>query len=244
MKKFIAIFFIIIVIFFCLIVFLNIPATTAQCINYNCRIITIPLYLKGLDFFERHYNYAFLAKEIAKDSKNSRERLMRIFEWAYSNIRPVPDGLPVVDDHAWHIIIRGYGTDDQVQDVFTTLCNYNGINAFFDYVYGKHENDKKYLSFAKINDKWFVFDAGNGVYFVNNRGDFASTGEILKGDWKPVSLSSGSRPFDYAPYFKNLKSVNCNDWYLMRAALQSPLRRLMFWIRKEIPSPFRGGGHK
>ena len=56
---------------------------------------------------------------------------MEIFIWTCENIRKQPDGLPVIDDHVWHIIIRGYGEPDQSSDVFTTLCNYAGIRAFY-----------------------------------------------------------------------------------------------------------------
>ncbi len=114
---------------------ININVTTEQCINYRCHSIRIPLYLKVLDFFDRHYHYKQLVREIIKNEKTDEGRVIKIFTWTYGNIRKVPSGFPVIDDHVWHIIIRGYGANDQFQDVFSTLCNYAGLEANFYYLF-------------------------------------------------------------------------------------------------------------
>ena len=110
------------------------PATTRQGIDFRQRTILQPLYLKAMDFISRDGHYRLLAREIVQGAATDEARALQIYAWTRDHIRPVPPGLPVVDDHIWHIIIRGYGTDDQVNDVFTTLCAYAGLSAFWDWL--------------------------------------------------------------------------------------------------------------
>ena len=94
---------------FCIsVVLLNLTVTTRQGKNYEVKVIKMPLYLKLLDFFDRHYNYGFLVKRIVGNSKNKKEAVLKIFEWTNDNLKRSPAGLPSVDDHVWHIIVRGY----------------------------------------------------------------------------------------------------------------------------------------
>jgi len=58
---------------------LNINVTTQQGINYQWQTIEIPLYLKILDFFDRHYNYKWTVKRITGDSKTEKEKVFKIF---------------------------------------------------------------------------------------------------------------------------------------------------------------------
>ena len=116
-------------------ILLNLSVTTRQGIDYKLSSIEIPLYLKTLDFFDRYYNLKELVKKIVKNTDRDEEKVMKIFAWTYSNIKKAPQGLPIVDDHIWYTIVRGYGVHDQFQDIFTTLCNISGIDAFFSEVY-------------------------------------------------------------------------------------------------------------
>lgn len=213
---------------FIIILILNFDVTTKQCINYACRENKIPLYLKVIDFFDRHYNYKQLVKNITEGTGSDDERALKILEWTITNIKRVPSGLPIVDDHVFHIIIRGYGADDQYQDVFTTLCNYAGSKAFFILVSREADAKKKPLSFVKLSRGWSVFDAYNGVYFKNKNAEIASFKDLLTGNWQVVILAGGEIP-DYQGYFKGLGSVNFKNWEFSRAAIQSPFRRIIFW---------------
>jgi len=212
----------------CIVFFLNLNVTTKQCIDYRCHAIQLPLYLKTLDFFDRHFNYKQLVKKIIQDAKNDEERALKIFSWTYNNIKRNPEGLPIMDDHVWYTIVRGYGVDDQFQDVFTTLCHYAGLDAFFDLLPSEKDKEIKPLSFVKLGDDWFIFDAYNGVYFKNARGKMASVKDLSSGDWQIVSLSRNELP-NYRDYFQNLNSINYRNYRSSRAALQSPLNRLIFW---------------
>jgi len=210
---------------------LNIKASTRQGINFQWHTLKIPLYLKVLNFIDRHYNYKELVKQITSGAKNDQEKVMVIFKWTHENIRRAPEGFPIVDDHVWHIIVRGYGSDDQISDVFTTLCNYAGTDAFFRWIEEGENKSLLPLSFVKIKRRWSVFDPYRGVYFKNNKGDLASVEDIVKGDWLIANTDSpGSAYINYAQYFKNLQLIK--GMWLTRANTQSPLNRFKFEIKK------------
>jgi len=123
-KKAIIVLSIILVVLISLGLLLNKEVTTKQGIDYKLQTIRIPLYLKMLNFYNRHYGYKWLTKRIIDKKTTDDEKAMALFDWTISNLKKQPRELRAVDDHVWHIIIRGYGTHDQFSDVFTTLCNY------------------------------------------------------------------------------------------------------------------------
>ena len=209
----------------------NQEVTVNRSTNFQVKKIKIPLYLKILDFIDRHYNYRELVKQITFGAKTDQERIMRIFKWTHENIRKAPEGLPIIDDHVWHIIIRGYGVDDQVADVFTTLCNYAGTDAFFSWIKAANQAHRIPLSFVKMKGRWVVLDPHNGNYFKSTRGGLAAIEEIIKGDWLIENIYSSNAPgVSYAQYLKNL--IPIKDVNLIRANIQSPFNRLKFEIKK------------
>ncbi|MBL7196542.1 MAG: transglutaminase domain-containing protein [Candidatus Omnitrophica bacterium] len=217
-----------------IIVLLNIKVSTRQGINFNVHTIKIPLYLKTLDFFDRHYNYKWTVQRIIGDSKTEEEKALKIFAWTYENIRKAPEGSPVIDDHVWHIIIRGYGVNDQSCDVFATLCNYAGLGAFFANAYNTDKTSAIPLSFVNIRGVWSVLDPFNGAYFVNHSGIAASVEQINRGDWVKMSLSgANSEELDYKEYFDGLSEIKCAG--LSRANIQSPLKRFIYQVKKIFP---------
>jgi len=229
MKKIIFFPLAVIIFILCAVFLLNISAATRQCVNYKCRVISVPLYLKAMDFLDRHFNYAHLTKTVIEGAKNDEERVLRLLEWTYRNIKKAPNGLPVVDDHIWYTIVRGYGVSDQFQDAFTTLCNYAKLNAFFCWVNSDDRLKRAPLSFVRLDNKWYLFDAESGVYFINAKGKIADINDLSAGDWRAVGLSNAQIP-DYSVYFGNIKLMDLENYGLSRPAIQSPLRRLFFWI--------------
>ena len=216
-------------------VLLNINVATKQCINYQCYTHKLPLYLKILDFFDRHYNYKQLVGSITKDATNEQERVMKIFEWTYENIKKVPAGFSVIDDHVWYIIIRGYGVSDQASDVFTTLCNYAGIDAFYTWVMTPDCSKKVPLSFVKIKDKWYIFDPYNSVYFKNKQGYLADLETIRSNNACLIESKYNEPMIDYTIYFNSLPSIKEVGLIgLNRANIQSPFKRFIFEIKKRI----------
>ena len=191
-----------------IIVILNTGVSTKQGVNYKVHTLRMPLYLKILDFFGRHYNYKLIVERITGDSSGEKDKVLKIFEWTHKNIRKTPEGYPVIDDHVWNIIVRGYGEDDQSSDVFTTLCNYAGLDAFLSWIDTKSHDYYIVLSFVRINGALRVFDPYNGVYFKNNKGKLADIEEIGKGNWLIEKINtSNSHDVEYANYFKNLTLI-------------------------------------
>lgn len=212
---------------------LNMDVTTRQGVNYQIYTIRIPLYFKLLGFFDRHYNYKELVRKIVKGVNNEKEKVMKIFEWTCQNIRKVPEGFPIIDDHVWHIIIRGYGTADQASDVFTTLCNYAGIDAFFSWEYSQDRTRNIPLSFVKIEGQWYIFDPYRGVYFKDAQGELMDLEAIRsKKPWLIEAKGNKDPGIDYAVYFGNLRSIK--KLGLTRPNIQFPLKRIIFEVERWI----------
>jgi hypothetical protein len=233
MKKPLSALFLCIFIIISIAFILNIGVSTRRCVNYKCASLKIPLYLKVLDFFDRHYNYKQLVKNIISVKDGNEERAIKIFAWVCGNIRKSPQGLPVIDDHVWYIIVRGYGASDQFHDVFTTLCNYAGVDAFFAFIPAKGRAAKIPLSFVRINKRWAVFDPYSGVYFKNSSGEIASVEQIMAGDWAVFNFAAANKQnSDYAAYLGDLGPVG--NIGLNRANTQLPLKRLMLELKKRF----------
>jgi hypothetical protein len=208
---------------------LNIEVSTRQGVDYKVRTIKLPLYLKLLDFFDRHYHYKLLAESIVRGQKEDEEKVLRILGWTSQNMKRQPESLSTVDDHVWYTIVRGYGSSDQFSDVFITLCNYAGFKGLFTLIIEPETKSKLILSFVKIKDRWFVFDPFNGVYFRSADGKLADLSLIKKGAYNVVSLRENPL-IDYPNFFKAIPSLD--DSSLARSQIQSPLRRLFYEMRK------------
>jgi len=180
---------------------------------------------------DRHYNYKQLVQRIIKNEHDEQKKVTKIFSWTYHNIKKQPENLPVIDDHVWHIIVRRYGVIDQSCDVFATLCNYAGIDAFFCDVSAKDKDKKIVLSFARVHNRWYVFDPYNGVYFINTAGELADISAVKKGYCRLEYLGVPKKAvLDYRIYFDNMPDPK--DVGLKRERIQSPFKRLIYELRK------------
>ena len=217
-----------------LLLMLTTEVTYKQGINFQVQTIRIPLYLKVLDFFGRHYHYKNLAGKIIDSADSDTERALKILSWIDNNIRVVPQGYPIVDDHIWHIVIRGYGTMDQCNDLFTTLCAYAGLRAFWRWASPKDSTIYLPLSYVEVNKRWLVFDPYYGNYFRNKDGAIASVDDII------LDLSLVKNPAKvtlvhgivYERYFENLKPIG--KVKTARVEKQVPLKRLFYEITRRI----------
>lgn len=209
---------------------LNVKVITKYGKDYIVYEKQIPLYLKITSFIDRHFQYNELVREITKGCSNKQEKVMAILTWVNKNIKHQPKDLPVLDDHVWHTIVRGYGISDNFSDVFTTLCNYAGIDAFFTKVYTQDRSRRILLSFVRINGRWSVFDPYYGVYFKNKNGNFANIEEIKSKNDVIIETVSGKAKIEYTAFFNNLHSIK--DMSLHRSNIQSPINRLLFELKK------------
>lgn len=210
----------------------HVPSTIRQGINFQQHTITEPLFLKALDFIDRHHHYRLLARDITQGARSDEERMLRLFQWTHEHIRPVPESLPIVDDHIWHIIVRGYGTNDQVNDVFTTLCVYAGLPAFWQWLSAGSPAQKFAVSFVKLQNRWVVVDPSHQRVFRRPDGTWAGP-EDLRAD--PALVSRGTKPLlvygvPYERYFAGFPTVQ--EPRALRAKLQMPLYRLWYEVNR------------
>lgn len=154
----------------------------------------------------RDYEYQRLAAELTRGAASEEAKAEELLRWTHAEIRPVPPGWPVVDDHIRHIIIRGYGQPDQMADVFATLATYAGVPAFWRAVRGGPKPGRWIASFVKINGRWTVWDAAGGVAFRDPYGRLMSVEEL---GLAPLAVPS-----------------------VLRAEKQMPLRRALFELRR------------
>jgi len=220
--------------FLCSIALLNKKVTTKHGVDYKVSRITMPLYLKVLNFYYRHFNYKWLAKRITDHLDTKEDKILRLFYWTHETIKPQPKSLPVMDSHPWDVYVRGYGVSDNFYDLFTTLCNYIGADAFFTALYSKDTGKHIQLSFVRIKRGWVALDPLNGFYFRNHTGGLATIEEIIEQDWHIVKLSQTDiTKVNYEQYIvENLPKIERIGSGLNRANTQSPINRLKLQLHK------------
>ncbi|MDP3791609.1 MAG: hypothetical protein Q8R38_06170 [Candidatus Omnitrophota bacterium] len=212
-----------------IICILNISVVTKQGVDCRLHEIKLPLYLKILNFVDRHYNYKHIVKSITGDTKDDNAKAIKILNWVYTNVRKSPKELPSIDDHPLHVLIRGYGAGDQFEDIFTILCTYAGMDAFFK-MFLNSSNRIYYISFVKIRGKWCPLSAFDGVYLTKN-GSIASVNDILLDKKLLAPFISNLGNFETDTFLREIDNIDFNVWSV-RAKGQSPGGRLLCIIRK------------
>jgi hypothetical protein len=226
---------IVFLLFLSLIALLNINVSTRQGTDYKVSRMTMPLYLKVLNFYDRHFNYKWLAKQITGHLDTKEDKILRLFHWTYETIKPKPESLPIMDSHPWDVYMRGYGVTDNFHDLFSTLCNYIGTDAFFDVLNSKDKVHSIMLSFVRLKRGWVAFDPCRGIYFRNHTGGLATIEEMDEQDWHIVKLAQRniSKAY-YEEYFdENLPNIieRIGSGFT-RANTQSPINRLKLQLHK------------
>lgn len=206
-----------------LVVVARTPTTSEVYVNFEPRPITEPLYAKVVAFIDRDIQMRQLSLRIVGDASDPVEKADRLLHWTHDNIRPTPTGLPIVDDHPYSIVIRGYGQPDQAADVFANLAAYAGMNGGL--VYSKRPNGFNYYVFAviRINGADRVFDVREGRALRRPDGGLATVDE-LKAD---PSILDGLPPPDAAggvPY--SVLIANLDSGTIRRPSNQMPLWRI------------------
>lgn len=208
---------------------LNMEVSIQQGRDFVVSPVKMSLYMKIIDFWTRYNHHKLLVKNITKDCKSDREILEVLFKWTSTNIRPVPHGFPIFDDHVDNIIIRGYGTDDQSADVFTTLITVAGLKGG---IYLTKIFPEKYVhavSIVELNNRLLLFDTYYNLYFLNKDGDIASLDEIRDDIDIVKRVANGFKiedKYEYVRFFQGLKPVNNLGW--TKADMQMPLNRLIY----------------
>ena len=218
-----------------IILVLNIETSITVGVNWRYRQVKMPLYVKWIEFVGRHYEYERLSKEIRAGCKTDEEKVLALLRWTHANLRDLPQGMPVHDDHILNIIIRGYAVPEQFQDVFTTLCTYSNINAFFKRIYDKSHKARYAISFVKLDGRWRVFDAYHSLYFRTRTGEIAGIDDIMK----DPSIVSGKDAdalmvygVPYKEFFHDLSGIS--KPHTTRPEKQMPLHRIIYETRQAL----------
>lgn len=212
-----------------LAVFLNIPLSTKEGVNFKVRTIRIPLYIKVIEFLDRDYRYKILAKEITAGCENDEEKTIALFDWVIKNIHDTPKGFDVIDNHVLDIIIRRYGASDQKADVFTTLCLYAGLPAFWRVENIDDGSRRIVLSYVKLSGKWCVIDVQRKIIIRKDNGELASVEDIIS-DMSIVKREGEKAGIDsYEKYFIGLEPINKN--FISKEEKQKPFYRIMYELQ-------------
>ena len=164
----------------------------------------VPYYVKAFGLFYRDWMYKGLAGEIAGKESDDLKKVLAILSWVSGNIMPdVPRGLKETDDNSFNVIIRQYGTKEQVNEVFAMLCLYAGVQAGWDKCYNADKSKTVIFAFAKVKNRWLIFDVPRHRYFLNKNGDVASVRDYLKGD----VVLSGDESAAYKEYLDDIKEM-------------------------------------
>lgn len=208
----------------------HIPTATRQGVNFVVSERSLPLWVKAVDFVDRDANLDRLASDVLGGASTDEERLRLAFAWTRANIRPTPAGFPIIDDHVWHVVVRGYGQDDQQADVFTILLHYAGVPAYWIYIGQKPELA---LSLALVGGEWRPVDVTNGVIFRSAGGSLATVEELAAAPAAFVAQGPATyRELPYARPFERFRAPVPPE--LTRAEMQMPLRRLWQELKRVV----------
>ena len=224
-------------------------------INYKVTEYEIPIYLKIIDFYDRHYNYKYLVKNINRNNNNENDIILNTTKWIKNNIKKIPEDVDIIDNHALTIFERRLGNDDQFSDLLSVLLVYSNIDSFY---IAKFNQIRHPLTFFKIDNYWSIIDPYYGIYFTNNVRLFASIEDIKNEKWQTSNLDYEKiNRLNYKDTFENkfnnydeLKNYYNTIFYYLptsneidqtnifyrggRSYTQNPLGRIKYEIYKKI----------
>lgn len=244
MNRKITIILFLIIIFLITFFILNKETTRKIAINYKTIEYKIPTYLKLFDFFDRHFAYKYLVKNLSLKDSSIEDKIYKTTLWVNLNIKKVPEGVDVVDYHPLTIVKRRLGVQDQFNDILSVLLVYQDIDSFF---IKKFKNISHPLTFFKIDDYWSVIDPYHGFFFINENQTFASIEELKTTNWEIVNLKKEKKDHlnlvnNYKKhksyyqkifnYIKSTKQIESTNIYERggRSYIQKPLNRLKYEI--------------
>ena len=245
-----------IVIFFILIA--QVDTERKISINYEVWVYKIPVYLKLLDFMNRHYNYKHLADNINNKNSTDKDKIINTTNWVISNIKKINlnQDIDIVDHHPLTIVERRLGIDEQFSDILSVLLVYSNIDSFFTLIKLDNVDDYYPLTFFKIYDYWSIVDPQNGIFFLDEKNNFINIDNLKKQKFNLVEknlriinhdnfleyFDSNYKDFNEIKFFYNQLIVNLptsnqinsvNKFYRGgRSYTQDPLGRINYELLK------------
>ena len=216
---------------------LLLPLSTRQGVDYRVTEYRIPAYVKAIDFLQRHLQYQILVSRICAGQPSDADCVMAIFDWTHQHIRPTPDGWPIVDDHPLHIVIRGYGDNDQMADIFTVLAGYVGVPAYFVWITNPvRPDDVLALALVRLEGRWAVFDVERHVVFRTRGGQLASVDDLVVDAALVDSQAGGARPggVPYSAFIAKGTLLPLVVPSPTRSEMQQPWPRLSYELKRAV----------
>lgn len=209
----------------------NIPTTTRVAVDYRVIDNRQPLYQKVIAFAHRDLEMRSLAAQIVGDAADPEAKALRILAWTHDHVLPQPERYPVFDDHPYHVVVRGYGANDQAADVFANLAAYAGMRARL--VFSRDAGGGALYAFAlaEIGGSWRVFDVRESRAFRDRTGNLATV-EELRDDPSLTASLPAPREANGIPYAVLFASLNLSEHRSVDD--QMPIPRLLNEVRRVL----------
>lgn len=212
----------------------QIPTIGLEAVDDRMIVHRMPLWEKAAKFYIRHREFRQWAEEAAGGETDPQRRVLRLLEWTRSQVKPIPQGQPLVDDHISHIVLRHYGNDGQLAEVFTALAAYTGNEGrWWEASSPPGASARAILCFIESGGKWWVLDVWNGGWFETESGQIATIEDFkhperLRQRGYASELLGGA---PYISYFQDIERVFMRSF--SRARGQMPWHRLLMVIGLE-----------
>lgn len=201
------------------------PVTTRVGVNYVWSSRRIPLYEKAVNFLSRDRQTRRIAREITAGASSDEDTILRIFSWVSQHIRPTPNGFPVVDDHPLHILIRGYGADDQRTEAFVLLAGYAGLEAGWVEVQPAGALKTHVFALVERGDNTALIDVVHRVIFRDAHGHLRDLSEVLANP-QLIAEAAPGLVVGGLPYTQYVLELRTQGPVFSRTAAQRPWVRL------------------
>ena len=211
----------------------QIPTTGLEAVDDRMVVHEMPLWEKAVKFYLRDKEFRLWAEEAAGGETDPQRRVLRLMEWTRNQVKPIPQGQPLVDDHISHIVLRHYGNGGQLSEVFTALTTYTGNEGRWEAYRPSGASERVSLCFIEVEGKWRVLDVWNGGWFETPSGqiaaieDFTHPERLRRRGYAPELL--GGVP--YISYFQDVQGVFMRSF--SRARGQMPWPRLLMVLGLE-----------
>ena len=209
------------------------PVTTRYGINYRWSSRRITLFEKAVHFISRDLQTRRLVAELTRGVERGEPTLIRLFEWTVANVHSTPEGFPVVDDHPLHILLRGYGAEDQRTEAFALLASYAGFPATAVTLRVPGRDAGLIVAAVRAGPRTLIFDVNHGVIFRNEAGRLADLVELSRNPLA-VRRAAGNLMVGGVPYARFFEGVDRQIPTFERMEGQKPWPRL----RQEVTHLF------
>lgn len=208
------------------------PTRTRWGVDYVYYSQDLPLFQKAIDFASRDFQTRRLLERIDGSGLSDSATARALFVWTRENVRDVPDGMPIVDDHVFNILVRGYGAPDQQAEAFALLTAYSDLPSSSGLI--EVEGAGYLLTLVEISGEWHPFDVPNGLVFTTRDDELASLPLLLSDTTLVWKALAGSPDLDPRHYLAALRRVEAVGLTTERMDAQRLWRRPLIELRVRL----------